>query len=122
MRHVSEDQDLMQLISDYNFDIIEIVKQLRKIVHAKFPQIVEKVSLGSKGIRYAHKNGRDIVWIFPDSDSVKLGFEYGDKIIDKYRIFMKSDKQMKYIKYKSLDDIDERVINEYLEEVVRFKR
>jgi hypothetical protein len=122
MKRVSEDQDLMDLLSDCDFDVIEIINKLRKIIYTKFPEIEEKISFGSKGIGYAHKNGREIVRIFPESDCAKLGFEYGDKIIDKYRVFIKSDKATKYIKYKSIEEINPKIINEYLDEVVRFKR
>ena len=65
----------------------EIINRLRKVIHTKFPEIEERISFGSKGIGYGHKNGREIVRIFPESDCAKLGFEYGDKIIDKFSCY-----------------------------------
>lgn len=122
MLRASENKDLMNLLSEQSFEIIEVVDKLRRIIYKKFEDIEEKVNFGWNSISFHHKNAGYVVGIFPHGDRVKLGFEHGDKIIDKYKVFDRSSKQIKYITYKINDKIDEEIINDYLEQASLIRR
>ncbi|MDA3855320.1 MAG: DUF1801 domain-containing protein [Candidatus Woesearchaeota archaeon] len=123
MKKISENPDLVDFLADYNFEVIDIIKTLRKIIYKKYEDIEEKVNFELKSILYHHPISGYIIGIFPIKDYVKLSFGHGDLIVDRYKIFdKKSEDKIKYVKFKHAEEIDEDIINDYIGQSVLIKK
>ena len=110
-----------ELLSFYPSHIREIIDVLSGIIFQTFPNTKEKVYMGWRGLGYVHPQAGYYVGLFPQNDCVKMGFENGFAMSDKYNLFSDETKKVKYIVIKSVDEIDGKKIEECLIEAVELK-
>lgn len=110
--------ELEDFLSNYPHKIRVIIDELSSIIFQTFPNIKEKIYPGWKGLGFKHIEKGYIVGIFPTQNYVKLGFEKGHLIVDKYNLFSDETKKIKYIIINLNTKIPKDEIKEYLVESV----
>ncbi len=96
----------------------ELVRRLRGLVIATVPDAREVAYPVWKGLGYHHPEGGYFCAIFPHSDEVKLGFEYGVLLNDPDGVLEGTGKQLRYVVINEGQAIPGGAIKRLLENAV----
>ena len=105
----------------YPPEIREMVDYLSSIIFENVDSVKEKVYSGWKGLGYSKIDCGYFVGIFPNQETVKLGFENGSLMKDDYKLFTDKKKKVSYIEFESYEKIqnNKNKIIEYLLEAIK---
>jgi hypothetical protein len=114
-------------ISVYPAPMQAIVQRLRGVVARRVPDAIEGVRPGWHLIGYDVPHGRRTVYvayIAPETIHVHLGFEHGALMADPERRLQGAGitRQVRWLTYGRVHEIDEAVIEPLLDEAVRVAR
>lgn len=97
-----------QAILSFPDDIKEIAREIRKLIHKVFPQVVEVIWARQKNAGFGtgpKKNSEHFCWIMPASKHVTLGFNYGAELPDAKNLLEGTGKLFRHFKVKSIEDL-----------------
>ncbi|MDR2084393.1 MAG: DUF1801 domain-containing protein [Bacteroidales bacterium] len=105
-------ENLLSFLSQYDEQVIDNVLQLRDIVLANLPNVIEQIDLPAKMVAYCYGNKYSelICTIIPSKKGVKLGFNRGTKIHDPNNLLKGVGKISRYVEIKNTKDIDKKAL------------
>ena len=112
-------------LQSYPPPIREAAERLRAIMKRIVPDAVERVRVGWRIIGYEVPIGlrtRYFAWIGPEPKHVHVGFQHGVLIADPDRRLRGAHlrlKNVRYLTFTSADQIDDRVIADFVRQAVR---
>lgn len=106
------------ILKDHTPNVKNLVKQLRKFILNTIPEVYEKALPGWHAIGFRHPEGGHFCAIFPFKDSVKLYFEYGVHLKDPHRVLEGNTKQVRYITFKKITDIQEIILKSLVQQSI----
>lgn len=98
---------LKQLPTETSAEIESIAHELRELVLADHPELIETVRLGDGAASYGpgpKKTTESHVYIMPRQDYVNLGFYHGTDLDDPDRLLEGTGKKMRHVKVRSQKD------------------
>ena len=115
------------LLADFPPGHVAIAERLRRIVLDAVPDAIERVRPGWRLIGYDLRRRRGttfFAWIWPEPEHVHLGFPLGILMSDPDGA-MRGDgvtKQVRWLTYDAVDEVDEIVARRLVDEAVRVAR
>jgi hypothetical protein len=112
-------------LESYPPPIREAAERLRAIVFRIVPDAVERVRVGWRIIGYdvpVGRRARCFAWIGPEPKHVHIGFQHGVLMADPNRRLRGAHlrlKNVRYLTFTSIDQIDDREIADFVREAVR---
>jgi hypothetical protein len=112
-------------LESYPRPIREAAERLRAIVLRIVPDAVERVRVGWRIIGYdvpVGRRARYFAWIGPEPKHVHIGFQHGVLMADPNRRLRGAHlrlKNVRYLTFTSIDQIDDREIADFVREAVR---
>lgn len=97
MANVAQNEEIDALLADYRLAVRDMVAALRGVVRAAVPDATEAVYLRWRGIGYRHRQAGYFCGIFPQTDQVRLLFEFGILLPDPSGILAGDGKQTRYL-------------------------
>ena len=115
------------LLAAYPEPMREIAEALRTLVRRVVPDAIERVRLGWRLIGYDVQIERRSVYfayVAPEPEHVHLGFEHGVLMDDPGGLLVGAGitKQVRWLTFRGLDEIDERRIEPLVIEALRVAR
>ncbi len=92
----------------------EIVKKLRQIMRELAPEAEETISYNMP----VWKGRKIFAWFTPNKKGITFSFTYGTRFEDRYGLLKGTAKVSRYLKFKSADDVDKKVIAYYVKQAV----
>lgn len=86
--------------------VVAIATELREIIAALHPDVVEVPRKGDNAISYGvgpKKMSEAYTYIMPQKDRVNLGFFYGVGLADPHHLLEGTGKQLRHVKVRSLE-------------------
>jgi hypothetical protein len=108
------------IIKEYTPSVKKLVNQLRKLILNAVPEVYETALPGWHAIGFRHPDGGHFCAVFPLQDSVKLYFEYGAYLKDLDKILEGNTKQVRYITFKKISDIQEKLLKKLVQQAVLY--
>jgi len=93
------------ILTGHTLEVRELCEALRSLVRAAAPEASETAYPSWHGIGYRHSKSGYFCAIFPQTDYVKLGFEFGVLLPDPDRLLEGDGKQVRYIYIRRKEDI-----------------
>ncbi len=93
------------ILAAHTIEVRAMAETLRKLVLATVPNAIELAYPVWHGIGYRHPESGYFCGIFPQKDSVKLGFEFGVLLPDPDRLLEGTGRQVRYVNIKDSQDI-----------------
>ena len=103
------------ILTGHTPEVREICEALRNLVHNTVPETNEVAYPSWHGIGYRHPQSGYFCAIFPHTDYVKLGFEYGILLPDPERLLEGKGKQVRYITIRKLTEIRTQAIQNLIQ-------
>ncbi|PJZ77959.1 DUF1801 domain-containing protein [Leptospira neocaledonica] len=113
---------ISEILKPHTKSILEIVNSLRNKIKTSFPDFEERGYPVWKAIGFRDKNSGYICGIFPFEETVRLIFEWGVLLKDPEKILLGDTKQIRYLEYFSLKEIDTEPIQEFLEQSLKLPK
>src|SRR5688572_22438083 len=110
-----------QILQDHDLYIQQLAEKLRELIKRNIPEVVEKAYPGWRAIGYRHPKAGYICGIFPYPDKLNLAFEHGASLFDSDHLLKSpptSSKQVRYFEIRSLEDIKETAISDFLAQAI----
>ena len=85
------------ILSPHTHQIRDLTQRLRKLVNQAVPRTTEKVYPGWHGFCFHDPKAGYFCGIFPQTDSVKLGFEFGRVLLAPQGLRQGEGKQVRYV-------------------------
>ena len=85
------------IFASHTRDIRDLTRCLRELVRVAAPAATEKVCPGWHGFGFHDPKAGYFCGIFPQTDSVKLGFEFGRLLPDPQGLLQGDGKQVRYV-------------------------
>ncbi|OGO34522.1 MAG: hypothetical protein A2W35_05850 [Chloroflexi bacterium RBG_16_57_11] len=98
------------ILTGHTPEVRELSETLRKLVKAEVPEAIEVAYPSWHGIGYHHPICGYFCAIFPVTDYVKLGFEYGILLPDPEGLLTGDGKQVRYVNIWQRAEIREKAI------------
>lgn len=98
------DPQVEDYILQFHEDFVAIMMRLRELIHQVVPETKESIKWSRPHFSMGR---RPICYIGGFQKHVTIAFHDGRMLTDPDKILLGSGKQMKYLKFKSLDDLDE---------------
>ncbi len=92
---------------------ILIMEQLRQLIHTSVPDVTEQIKWGFP----VFKKDKDFAYMNYSKKHVTLGFYNFEKINDAQNLLEGTGKKFRHLKIKALQDIDDKMISEWLKAV-----
>lgn len=105
---------ILEILRPHTKNIITIVNDLRNKIKKVFPEFEERGYPVWKAIGFRDRNSGYVCGIFPFEQNVRLIFEWGILLKDPYRILLGDTKQVRYLEYSSVKEINIDVIRDFL--------
>lgn len=102
------------ILAPHNAEVRQLAEHLRRLVHDTVPESEEAAYPTWHGIGYRHPDTGYFCAIFPQDDSVKLGFEYGILLPDPQRLLHGTGKQVRYVHIQDPSNLPGEAIRELL--------
>jgi hypothetical protein len=99
----------------------ERAQQLRDLIRTTLPDATERGYPGWHAIGYRHRVSVYFCGIFPQQESVRLGFEWGARLPDPEGVLGGTGKQVRYLEVRPGEEIDEQVANGPLVNAISLK-
>jgi hypothetical protein len=112
---VRTDPEVDSLLSDHPDDVVATAERLRAVILAAQPQLAERVRHGWHSINYRDPAAGFVCAVFPMTDQVQLVLERGAQLPDPHGVLSGSGKQVRTLVFRSVDDVDEDVVSDYLD-------
>lgn len=109
------------ILSEHTPRVRSVSNRLRELIKRTIPDSAEVAYPGWHGIGYRDPIGGYICGIFPQRDSVKLGFEMGARLPDPDGV-LGSGRQVRYVEVRRPEDIPVEAIQELLVAAVGLAR
>ncbi len=93
------------ILAEHTPEVRALVERLRKLVRETVPAAAEAAYPGWHAIGYRHLDSGYFCGIFPQKDSVNLGFEFGVLLPDPDGLLEGAGKQVRYVTIKNGKDI-----------------
>ncbi|MFB5650259.1 hypothetical protein ACE5IS_06415 [Leptospira wolffii] len=103
-----------EILKPHPGNILKIVGELRKKISSFFPEWEERGYPVWKAIGFRDPKQGYVCGIFPFSERVQLIFEWGVLFTDPKKKLKGETKQIRYLEYSSLNEIDSELILYYL--------
>ena len=110
-----DDTEVDGLLADHRADVAAIARKVRAAVLGAQPQLVERVRAGWHSVNYRDPSAGFVCAIFPTADLVQLVFERGAALPDPDGLLTGSGKQVRMLRFARAEDVDEDVIDCYLD-------
>lgn len=107
---------ISEILKPHTKKVLEIVNSLRNNIKKEFPELEERGYPVWKAIGFRDKSSGYVCGIFPFAENVRLIFEWGVLLKDPYKILLGDTKQIRYLEYSFLKEIDISVIRNFLEQ------
>ena len=106
MRRVEEAQalELSSLLDEHTDEVVDLTRVLRGVVRSALLLATEKVNIGWHGLGYHDPEAGYVAGIFPDDDSVRLGFEHGVDLPDPGDLLEGDGTQVRYVVLEAWDE------------------
>ena len=101
---VSNALTVEQILAGHTPDVQVLAVQLRDLFHERVPQAREKVYPGWHAIGYTHPGSGYFGAIFPQTDHVRIGLEYGALLPDPDGLLEGNGSQLRYMTVRCLDE------------------
>ena len=113
---MKEDNKAIVFLSQYDEPVCKAAIQLRKIVLANLPGIIEQVDLPAKMIAYCYgqKYIEMICTIIPSKKGIKLGFYKGADLPDAQHLLEGTGKISRYVEIKTGEKINPGAVKDLL--------
>ena len=85
------------ILSPHSLQIRDLTQRPRKLVKQAVPRAIERVYPGWHGFGVHDPKAGYFCGIFPQTDSVKLGFEFGRLLPDPQGLLQGEGKQVRYV-------------------------
>jgi len=92
---------------------IETLQKLRKLIHETIDNVSEEI----KWKMPVFSNGKDFAYLRFSKKHITLGFYNIDKIKDPDNLLKGDGNTLKHIKIKSADEINTKIISEWLKQI-----
>ncbi len=102
------------ILAEHTPEVRALAESLRKLVLETIPNAVELAYPVWHGIGYRHPESGYFCGIFPQKDSVKLGFEFGVLLPDPDGLLEGTGRQVRYVTIKDNKDIRVRAVKKLL--------
>jgi hypothetical protein len=114
------DKQIETFLSQYKEPVFGYALQLRKILFANLPDIIEQIDIPAKMIAYCYgqKYSELICTIIPSKKGLKLGFNWGLELTDPGKLLQGKGKISRYVEIISEEQINSREINNLIENVL----
>src|ERR1044071_1761889 len=101
------DKKFDEFFSGYSEEIFKHALQLRKILFANLPNIIEQIDLPAKMIAYCYgqKYAEMICTIIPSKKGLKLGFYKGVDLPDPDKLLEGTGKISRYVEIRSTEQL-----------------
>lgn len=109
------------ILSGHTPKIKSLSNILRDLIKETIPEATEHAYPGWHAIGYRHPKAGYFCGVFPFDDTVKLYFEHGAKLVDPHRILEGIQKQIRFIQFKSENNIRTKPLKSLLLAAVRLK-
>ena len=103
-----------EILEGHSAEVRALVERLRRLVLEAIPTALEVSYPGWHGIGYHHPDTGYFCALFPRSDAVQLGFEFGVLLPDPDGLLQGVGKQVRYVIVKSMEDIPIEAIQRLL--------
>jgi len=116
-RNTRKDKETIKpedILAGHTPEVQAVAESLRKLVKEAVPEAIEKAYPGWHGIGYRHPQSGYFCAIFPQKDSVKLGFERGVLLPDPDGLFEGAGSQVRYVHVKDRRDLRVEAIRKLL--------
>jgi hypothetical protein len=108
-----------EILAGHTREICAMAERLRRLVRETVPDAVEAAYPVWHGIGYCHPESGYFCGIFPQKNSVKLGFEYGVLLPDPDGLLQGSGKQVRYLFFKEAKEIRVGAIRKLIRAAIR---
>lgn len=110
------DKQIEIFLSEYDEQIFSNVLELRKILFANLPQIIEQIDISAKMIAYCYgqKYSELICVIIPSKKGLQLGFNRGTELPDPDKLLEGAGKISRYVVIKSNEQIKSNALKKLI--------
>ena len=106
------------ILADHTREVRLLAERLRQIVRQTIPEATEKAYPHWHGIGYTHPESGYFAAIFPQNESVKLGFEFGILLPNPDGLLQGEGKQVRYVHLRDPETIPEGTIRHLLQAAI----
>lgn len=93
------------ILAEHTSEVRSLAESLRKLIRETVPDAIELAYPVWHGIGYRHPESGYFCAIFPQKDSVKLGFEFGVLLPDPDGLLEGTGRQVRYVNIQDSKDI-----------------
>ena len=93
------------ILAEHTPEVRALAESLRRLILETLPNVLEVAYPVWHGIGYRHPESGYLCGIFPQQDSVKLGFEFGVLLPDSDGLLEGAGKQVRYVTIRESKDI-----------------
>lgn len=108
-----------EILAGHTREVRALAERLRRLVLETVPDAVEAAYPVWHGIGYRHPESGYFCGIFPQKNSVKLGFEYGVLLPDPDGLLKGDGKQVRYLVFKEAKEIRVSAIKKLIRAAIR---
>ena len=108
---MKEDQAVNEYITQFPDSFVDIMMRLREIIHEVVPEATEAIKWSRPHFSLGR---RHVCYIGAFKKHVTLAFHDGRMLNDPDKILLGSGKQMKYLKFTSMEDLDEDILRRWI--------
>ena len=108
---MKEDPEVDEYIAQFPDGFVTIMERLREIIHEVVPETSEAIKWSRPHFSMGR---RHVCYIGGFQKHVTLAFHDGRMLNDPDKILLGSGKQMKYLKFKSMEDLDEEILRRWI--------
>jgi hypothetical protein len=100
---MTDDEKIRSFLSQYDEQVFNNSLELREVLFANLPSIIEQVDISAKMIAYSYgqKYAQMICTIIPSKKGLKLGFYKGTELPDPDNLLEGTGKISRYVEIKS---------------------
>ena len=106
-------KDVTDYIQEANTEQVDILVQLRQLVHTSVPDTSEAVKWGFP----VFAKTKDYAYLRFSKQHITLGFYNINKIVDSHNLLEGKGNTMKHIKIKKQEDINEELLKQWLKSI-----
>jgi hypothetical protein len=114
---MKEDKETIIFLLAYDEAVCNTALQLRKIIFANLPAVIEQIDIPAKMIAYCYgqKYIEMICTIIPSKKGLKLGFYKGTELRDPQHLLQGTGKISRYVEIKPGEKINSAAVKELLQ-------
>jgi hypothetical protein len=112
-------------LASYAEDVQRLARKVRALLFEVAPEVSEHVYPAMKVIRYGldgNKMAGLVYFLMPTKAGVSLGFHHGTRLPDKKGLLEGAGKNLRHVKLKRLEEVDDPALRALLEAELREAR